>query len=107
MAARPIDIARKLKVSTTTLRTYAELGMTPPVSRSAAGYRIFTEEHVAYFVCIREMLTAFSLTHITKILKLVIANQIDTALWMANKAQADLHQEKIISEKMILNLLHK
>lgn len=44
MATRPIDIARKLNVSTTTLRNYEELGLIPPVSRSASGYRVFTEE---------------------------------------------------------------
>jgi hypothetical protein len=32
--------------------------------------------------------------------------RIASALWMTSKAQADLHQEKIISEKIMLNLFH-
>ncbi|MBP1991504.1 MerR family DNA-binding transcriptional regulator [Paenibacillus eucommiae] len=106
MAARPIDIARKLGVSTTTLRNYEELGLIPPVPRSASGYRMFAEEHIAYFICIREMLAGFSLTRISKMLKEVLAKKITSALWMANESQANLHQEKIITEKM-LQLFHK
>lgn len=104
MATRPIDIARKLGISTTTLRTYEELDLIPTVSRSASGYRVYTEEHIAYFICVREMMGGFSLTDISKILKEVMEKKINSALWMANKAQADLHQEKIISRKIILNL---
>ena len=107
MTARPIDIARRLHISTTTLRYYEKLGLIPHVSRSASGYRIFTDEHIAYFICIREMLAGFSLARISEMLKEVMAKRIDSALWMANNAQADLHQEKIISEKIVQNLLHK
>ncbi len=107
MATRPIDIARKLHISTTTLRNYEALGLIPPVSRSTSGYRVFTDEHIAYFICIREMLAGFRLARISKILKEVMARKIDSALWMVNKAQADLQQERIISEKIVQNLLHK
>jgi DNA-binding transcriptional MerR regulator len=107
MAARPIDIARKLKISTTTLRTYEAMGLVPPVSRSASGYRIYSDEHVAYFVCVRALLPGFSLTLIAKILQEVMAKNIETALWMVNEAQAALHREKMISEKIVLNLLHE
>lgn len=48
MKLRPIDIARKLNISTSTLRHYESWGMLPPVQRSASGYRIYTEEHAAY-----------------------------------------------------------
>lgn len=104
MAIRPIDIARKLGISTTTLRTYEEMGLVPPVVRSDAGYRIYTEEHVAYFICIREMLPGFGTTATAAILKQVISGKIDGAYWMANKAQADLRQQKNISQNIIKHL---
>ena len=104
MTIRPIDIARKLGISTTSLRKYEELGLLPPVSRSEAGYRIFTPQHIAYFVCIREMTVGFSLNRVSKMLKEVQAKKIDAALWLANQAQADLHQEKNIAHKIELNL---
>lgn len=107
MSIRPIDIARRLGISTTTLRTYEELGLIPPVSRSKSGYRVFTNEHLAYYICIREMIVGFGLSNISKILKEVMAHNIDTALWMVNKHQVDLHGDKMISEKIMENLIYK
>ncbi len=107
MPTRPIDIARKFGVSTTTLRQYENSGMIPAVMRSPNGYRIYTDEHIAYFVCIREMLHGFTLAKIAKMLKLVIANKIDEALWIANKAQAALQNDKYVCEQIKLRFLQK
>jgi DNA-binding transcriptional MerR regulator len=104
MAIRPIDIARHFGISTTTIRVYEEMHLIPKTLRSETGYRIYTDEHIAYFSCVREMLAGFSLTQIAKILKLLMEKDIDAALWIVNKTQADLHQEKAISEKMMQRL---
>ena len=103
---RPADISRRLGISTTTIRKYEMLGLTPPVPRSEAGYRIFTQEHAAYIACAREMLPAFSLTEIANIFGAVMAKEIDTALWMANQKQADLNREKWIAQRIAGSLLH-
>lgn len=107
MAIRPIDIARKVGVSTTTLRHYEELQMIPAVMRSPNGYRIYTKEHIAYFVCIRDMMQGFTLSEIGKMLKLVLANKINEALWAANKAQATLQNDKIVCDQVKLRFLQK
>lgn len=107
MAKRPIDIARKLKISTTTLRHYEDFGMIPDVKRSSNGYRIYTDEHIAYFLCIREMMYGFTLSEIAKFLKSVMAKQTDKALWMANKAQAALQRDKYVCEQIKQRFLHK
>jgi len=57
---KPIDIAKKLNISTSALRHYESWGIIPTVPRSSNGYREYTEEHVAYFQCIRAMLPGFS-----------------------------------------------
>ncbi len=107
MLMRPIDIARKLKVSTTMLRHYEEFGMIPPVERTPSGYRIFTKEHVAYFICIREMMQGFTLIEIADMLRPVMEHRIDEALWMANKAQVTLHNDKMICENIRKRFLQK
>ena len=94
MVLRPAVIARRLKISTSTLRKYEDLGMLPRVLRSTNGYRIYTEEHMAYFSCIREMLHGFNLSQIAKILRLIMEKQIDEALWTVNRAQAELQKDK-------------
>lgn len=104
---RPADISRRLGISTTTIRKYEMLGLMPPVPRSKAGYRVLSDEHAAYIVCLREMLPAFSLTEIAKIFEAVMAKEMDTALWIVNKKQADLYEEKLITEKIAKSLLHR
>ncbi|WP_282433366.1 MerR family DNA-binding transcriptional regulator [Desulfitobacterium chlororespirans] len=100
-------MAQHFGISNTTVRVYEEIGLIPQPTRTKSGYRIYTNEHVAYYACIRIMLSGFSLTKIAKILTPVINKDIDTALWLANKAQADLQQEKIISQKMMENLFER
>ncbi len=107
MMMRPIDIARKLKISTTLLRHYEEFGIIPPVMRSPNGYRIYTDEHMAYFICIREMIHGFTLSEIAKMLKLVMENKHDEALWIANKAQAVLQNDKFVCKQIKLRFLQK
>lgn len=107
MTMRPIDIARRLKISTTMLRHYEEFGIIPPVMRSQNGYRIYTGEHMAYFICIREMMQGFTLSEIAKMLKSVMENKHDEALWTANKAQSVLQNDKSICEQIRLRFLQK
>jgi len=106
MSIRPIDIARQLKIGTTTLRKYEERGLVPQVQRSSTGYRLYTEKHLAYFICVREMLVAFDLTFIEKVMTEVKDGHIDAALWIANKAQADLWNEKQTYKNTVEILLH-
>ncbi len=107
MAIKPADIAKRLKVSTTTLRHYEASGMVPEVKRSPRGYRVYTVEHIAYFICIREMMLGFNLTDIAKMLKPVMEKHFDEALWLANKAQAALQNDKYVCDQVKQRFLQK
>ncbi len=107
MAIRPVDIAKRLNVSTTTLRHYEDSGMVPEVKRSPRGYRVYTVEHIAYFICIREMMQGFNLTDIANMLKPVMVKQFDDALWLANKAQAALQNDKYVCDQIKQRFLQK
>lgn len=106
MGFRPVDVARFFAISTTTVRVYEEMKLIPPISRTKTGYRIYTNEHIAYYACVRDMLIGFPLSKIAIILQFVMNRNLDEALWIVNKAQAMLQQEKIISQKMMDNLLN-
>ncbi|MGF9915031.1 MerR family transcriptional regulator [Paenibacillus ehimensis] len=101
MALRPADIARKLNISTSSLRHYEEWGLIPPVERSSNGYRIYTDLHVAYFECIRAMADGFGLLLTAEVLKNLQGNQVGLAFWVVNEAQSSLHKEKIVFEETI------
>ena len=107
MNIRPIDIARKLKISTSSLRHYEEWGMIPPVERSNSGYRIYTGEHVAYFECIRAMAKGFGILLTGQVLKKVQSKDYTTAFWLISEAQSELFHQKKISEKIMKNLIQE
>ncbi|WP_158299391.1 MerR family transcriptional regulator [Paenibacillus antri] len=101
MKYRPIDIARRLGISTSALRHYEDWGLVPPVARGANGYRIYTEEHLAYFECVRAMSAGFGMALTSDALKRVRSGDFDAALWIVNDALSELQQEKRMAEQTI------
>lgn len=105
MEYRPIDIARKLNLSTSTLRIYEDMGIIPPVKRTDSGYRIFEQIHLDYLICIRKMVKGYSLEFTGALLKYHMKGSTDKALWMITKSQADLYTEKMRFERIGMNLI--
>lgn len=101
MGIRPIEIARKLGISTSALRHYESWGIVPPAARTASGYRIYTEEHAAYFECIRAMFPGFGVDVTKKVMKKLQEKELDEALWIINEVQARLHHDKTLAERTI------
>lgn len=94
MELRPIDISRKLDVGTSALRHYEEWGIVPPAKRKSNGYRVYTEEHEAYFQCIRAMYHGFGMATVRKIMPMVQEHKFTQALWEVNRVQASLFHRK-------------
>ncbi|AWX54941.1 MerR family DNA-binding transcriptional regulator [Brevibacillus brevis] len=101
---RPIDIARKLKLSTSALRNYEAQGLVPPVERSESGYRKYTEEHVAYFTCIQAMSPGFGMEVTAQVVRLIQDRQLQAAMWRVNEVQAHLQRDKQLAERNVAML---
>lgn len=101
MRIKPIDIARKLNISTSALRHYESWGIIPTVKRGANGYRIYTEVHVACFECIRALNDGIGMQKTAQIMKKTIHGEIKDALWILSECQAELYQDKRIAEKTV------
>ncbi|MBP1913961.1 DNA-binding transcriptional MerR regulator [Lederbergia galactosidilyticus] len=107
---RPIDIAKKLNISTSSLRSYEERGIVPKPERSSTGYRIYTEEHVAYFECIVAMSPGFGMDITSAVLKNLQRKELDAALWIINNAQVANYEDKIMIKRVnkhLENLTHE
>lgn len=98
---KPIEIARKLKISTSALRHYESWGIVPPAARADNGYRMYTEEHLAYFTCIRAMLPGFGMNIAKEVMKLMMRGEVAEALWVVNASQAELYQDKVMAERTV------
>ncbi|MBU8733517.1 MerR family transcriptional regulator [Cytobacillus oceanisediminis] len=103
---KPIDIAKKLNISTSSLRSYEERGIVPKPSRSSAGYRIYTEEHLAYFDCIIAMSPGFGMDITSAVLKALQRKELDDALWLINSVQVAAFEDKILIEQVNKHLEH-
>lgn len=104
MCAKPIkpaDIAKRLGISTSSLRHYEDWGIVPKVGRGLNGYRRYSERHVAYFECIRAMCPGFGMDATKAIMRCLVAGKPDEALWLVSAAQASLHARKQMADKTI------
>ncbi|WP_289139550.1 MerR family DNA-binding transcriptional regulator [uncultured Brevibacillus sp.] len=98
---RPIDISRILGLSTSTLRNYERQGLVPPSQRSQAGYRMYTQEHLAYFECMEAMSPGFGMEITAQVVRGLQAKQMDSVLWLVTKSQADLYRDRQLAERNI------
>lgn len=101
---RPIDIAKKIGMSTSALRHYESWGIIPPVPRNEKDYRLYSLEHEAYFVCIRAMNTGFCMELTGKVMRLLMQGGVKDALWIVNEACAELNVEWKIVNRTISTL---
>ncbi len=99
MYYKPIDIAKKLHISTSALRHYESWGIIPAPKRAKNGYRLYEEKHLAYFRCIRVMNSGFGMNLTSNVMKHVQQGEVDEAFWLVNEAQAALNHEKTLADK--------
>ncbi|SEG45567.1 MerR family DNA-binding transcriptional regulator [Paenibacillus sp. UNC499MF] len=104
MNFRPVDIARKLNVSTSALRNYEAAGLVPPAERTAAGHRTYTELHAAYFECIQAMSPGFGMDVTAEVLRLLQKGERSPALWCMTEAQAALFRDKRSADETLAYL---
>ncbi|CAH8772660.1 MerR family DNA-binding transcriptional regulator [Paenibacillus dendritiformis] len=98
---RPIDVARRLNLSTSALRNYEAQGIIPPALRDPNGYRNYTDEHLAYLECIAAMAAGYGMEVTSDVMRLLLAKDTASALWLVNEAQALLHRDRCLAEEAI------
>lgn len=96
---KPHEIARQLHISTSALRHYEAWGVVPAPERAANGYRLYTEEHLAYFQCLRAMFPGFGVALTCDVLRHIQSARLDAAFWLVNREQANLHRDKVAADQ--------
>ncbi|KAF1297399.1 hypothetical protein BAU15_11670 [Enterococcus sp. JM4C] len=107
MNYRPIDIARKLNISTSLLRHYETFGLFPTPERTKSGYRIYTEESFTYLKAVRTCTLAYGYKNAKNILDTLRAKHYTQFFWLLNEEQYNLYQQKQIAEKTLALLQEK
>lgn len=100
---RTSDLARAVGVHPNTVRRYAERGILPPVERSPAGYRRFTQRHLdclrlAYQVYVRYYPGKALFQSATRIVQANVSSDLAGALSLAHRHLALVHAEQAHAE---------
>jgi DNA-binding transcriptional MerR regulator len=88
------DLARTAGISVQQVRNYADLGLLPPVGRTASGYRVFTPEHAEALTVVRHMAEGHGWTRTRAILRAVHERDPETALAALDQSHAELDHER-------------
>lgn len=91
---RAVDLARLAGISTQQIRNYADAGILPPVSRTAAGYRRFDESHRQALLAYRALVRGCGPHTARAIMHGVHAGDVPRALALVDSAHAALHEQR-------------
>jgi DNA-binding transcriptional MerR regulator len=91
---RPVDLARLAGVSTQQIRNYEDAGVLPPATRTASGYRTFTEVHRRALLAYRTLVKGYGPVAATQIMRTVHAGDVPGALALVDATHAALHTER-------------
>ncbi|MEE4418901.1 MerR family transcriptional regulator [Streptomyces bugieae] len=92
---RTVDVARRAGCSVQQVRNLERDGVLPPATRTAAGYRIYTETHLQSALAYRALAAGAGPTEAKKIIRAVHQSPISQdALALLDAAHARLHAER-------------
>jgi len=102
----PKQMAKRLHVSTTTLRRYESLSLVPDVPRTASNRRFYTPLHLQAFLALRSLIRGFDLPIAYEVMNLLKKGHVEQAMWRINLQQYNLQIEKQRVEE-VMSLIHQ
>lgn len=97
----PAQLAKRLNVSTTTLRRYEDQGLLPPVPRTGSQRRIYHEVHLRAFAAIRVLLKGYDFAVVYESMRRIRGGNATEALWLINRQLHGIQEEKQRVEAMM------
>jgi DNA-binding transcriptional MerR regulator len=98
---RAVDLARTGGISVQQVRNYVDLGLLPPVERTASGNRVFTGEHAEALVAVRRLAVGHGWERTRTIMRAVHDSDVDTALQTLDQGHAELDAERAEIAKVL------
>ncbi|WP_410812597.1 MerR family transcriptional regulator [Micromonospora sp. 067-2] len=91
---RAVDLAATAGISVQQVRNYVEVGVLPPVRRTASGYRIFTTEHARALAVARRLAEGHGWGRTREIMAAVHRGDVPAALAALDGGHAELDRER-------------
>lgn len=87
---RTIDLAQAGQISVQQVRNYEASGFIPPAERSPAGYRLYTQNHLAALKTARALVAGYGWQSARQIMTAVHQNKLPVALALLDQYHAEL-----------------
>ncbi|MFF2391998.1 TioE family transcriptional regulator [Nocardia sp. NPDC058114] len=91
---RPSDLAREHAISTQAVRNYEQDGCLPPAERTPAGYRIYTDLHVAALRTYLTLIPAYGHAQAGDLMRALHADDLDRALTVIDRGHSQLLRDR-------------
>ncbi|QVQ51544.1 TioE family transcriptional regulator [Spiractinospora alimapuensis] len=91
---RPSDLAHRHQVSTQAIRNYERDGFIPLAERTAAGYRIYTDEHAAALAAYLALVPAHGYARSGRIMRAIVGGDLDAAMRVVDEGHAQLLRDR-------------
>jgi DNA-binding transcriptional MerR regulator len=88
------DLARAAGISAQQVRNYVDLGVLPPVTRTASGYRVFTREHAEALTVVRRLADGHGWARTHTIMRAIHDGDVETALATLDRSHGELDRER-------------
>jgi DNA-binding transcriptional MerR regulator len=104
---RTKDLADAVQISVQQVRNYEAKGFIPVAERSASGYRLYTEQHLAALKTTQQLLGGYGLLRTEQIMQAVHQERVADALAMIDERHTELATLRLQLEQTLnaLNLL--
>lgn len=94
MSLRPVDLARRVGVSTQLIRNYEAAGVLPEAPRTDSGYRQYDEQHLDALLTYRALAPGFGAESAQLIMRAVHDGDVELALRVIDQSHAELHEQR-------------
>jgi DNA-binding transcriptional MerR regulator len=91
---RAVALAQAAGISVQQVRNYVDLGILPPVERTASGYRVFTGEHAEALLVARRLAEGHGWARARTIMRAVHGRDLQAALAALDQGHAELDRER-------------
>jgi DNA-binding transcriptional MerR regulator len=101
---RTIDLAQAGQISVQQVRNYEAGGFLPPAERSPAGYRLYTQKHLAALKTVRGLIGGYGWQRTREIMQAVHQGQLAVALTQIDERHAELASKRLQVEQTLTAL---
>ena len=91
---RPIDLARRAGIGSSSVRSYERLGFLPPAERSASGHRLFRRRHVLAMDASRALIKGYGWETARLIMRAIHGGENVVALRIIDARHAEIERAR-------------